>query len=359
MMPIKSIFFLFVIIICLVLLFSYTFTGGFEFWNIVEMALTKTGTLNIAGAVPMVVNIYLNETPTFLDTCDPYLSSACTIPMNENKNTTEIINATIYDLNGDCDSVSPVFTVWAYICNNSFDYNGVCNANTNNRIYSVQLGSPSKYNSLYCNFTATFNGIEYFRRWGNYTINVTVTDTTSNVNNTIRRAYYAQTIGFMYPYVSTTGTAGSTILLGSINNFDQWSNALGVNRTKNTGNVRLNLTWNTTNFTCTTPVFTIPTNANPSGQNVFAVGNDSTRTNYAYMSTNQLLPVEFYPPSGMRRCGNYLCTIDEDSKACPGSCWSSYDLYWHINVSSGTPQCTAGDYTNSMRIDFNSYTTAG
>jgi len=330
-MSAKSIFFLFLMIICLVLLVSYAFTGSFEFYRLIQLAI-KTGTLQIGGKAPIVERIYINDSLTTMTECDPVLYGNCTLECNENGNRTYRINATIYDENGDCASFT---NVRAYLCQGS----GACNSIVD--IYEVPLSSPAQY-GLRCNFTGELRGIEYFRRWENWRINVTAFDTQNLPNNTVRNAYYNQKAGLIYPYPT-----GDTIVLGTITNFDVWSLGLGGNTTKNTGNVRLNVTYNASDFTCAANTIAI------TGTN-YAVGNDTTMNNYMLINDDRYVPVQYFPAGGMRRCGNYPCLADEDGA--PN--WANYTLYWHINVPTGTPVCTPA-YTNSIEVSQYAYTLAG
>jgi hypothetical protein len=333
-MFVKSMFFLFMIFLSSIFLVSYFLTGTLELQKLVELA-TKYGYLQIAGKNPIVEEIYINTSLTTWNRCT-LTEGDCPFECNADGNRTYVINATIYDENGDCDSAS--FNVKAYLCQGT----GTCNSAT--KIYEVPLNFSVKF-GLRCNYTGNLTGMEYYRRWGSWRINVTAIDPQNLPNNTVRYAYYNPRPSLTYPY-----PAGDAIVLGTIQNFDVWSNGLGGNTTKNVGNIRLNVTYNATDFTCTNPVASIPIN----GQN-FAVGNDTTRTNYALINDNPLVPVEFFPPEGMRRCGNYACSVDEDGA--PN--WANYTLYWHINVSSGTPYCQAGPYTNSIGVSHSSYTAAG
>jgi hypothetical protein len=193
--------------------------------------------------------------------------------------------------------------------------------------------------------------MEYFRRYGSWRINVTASNNNVPVqsNSTIRNASYQSFALLQYPY-----PRGDNIDLGTITALDVFSLGKGANTTKNTGNIRLNLTWNATRFDCggSAPYINITDQSVPpySPAN-FAVANTSTMTpsNYAFINGTSSIETQFFPGGGMRRCGNYLCSQDENLLGPTGG-YANYTTYWHINVTGGTLVCSPY-YTNKISVN--------
>lgn len=336
-MTAKSVFFLFVIIICVVLLASYAFTGDFKFWEAINLAITpKTGVLQVGGTYPRVERVFMNQTPTAYE-CT-YIPYACTMDSFSSTTRPTRINATIEDDNGDCEGT----TVTYWICPGLVP---VCeNAND---IYTGSLISPSKYTigscvNCYCNFTNTFN-LQFWQKWGNYTINITVRDATQTTwyNYTNRTWYYNPSPSLDYP------VGGSTIVLGSITTLGQWYFGMGANATRNTGNIRLNLTFNATNFTRAGGGIINVHDNNFTVQNIS--GNPfspATINNYKNMSANDWTIVEFFPTNGMYRCGSDTCDQDQYGRMGQLSL-ANYTLWWSVNTPLGIP---GGLYTNGIDV---------
>lgn len=350
-LPSKSIFFLFVIAICVIFLISYAFSGSFAFWDAIGLALTNTaGVLRIGGQYPQVLKIYANASAGGAwAECAIFSESGCAFECLTDRTNTYRINATIYDANGDCNSFT---NVRAYVCNQTY---GKMDCNQNIDTYEVLLGSPSQFGTggVYCNYTGTF-GMEYFRRYGSWRINVTVFDTQNYGNSTVRNASYIQQPDLSYPY-SLSGSGG-TVDFGTVNIFDAFFvDSSKGNTTKNIGNVRLNVTYNASDFGCSGNYITI--NDNPAN---FAVANASSMTNpanYKYINGTQTIPVDFFATGGMRRCGNYLCSQDEIGFGTNGG-YANYTIWWPINVPSGTVVCLPY-YQNVITITRDAYTAAG
>jgi hypothetical protein len=347
MMPIKSMFFLFVIIVCLVLLASYAFTGSFEFYRSVELAM-KTGSLSIGGVTPRVELILMNDTPTAFQSCT-YLPTNC--QFNGQQGTTRAIGvrAIIEDDNGNCDSWAGG-NVMAYVCQGL-----VASCNAVNRDYPVTLGSPVKFTysgctNCYCNYTGTFS-VQYWKRWENWTINVTATDDTSKFNQTNRTWFYIQLNSLAYPWTATG--IGGAIPLGEVT-MGYWNFSKGENITRNWGNIRLNITFNATDFKWNGvgPDFIEVhynnfTVANMSG-NPF-----SNPPNYENMSSSETLEAEFHPDNGIHRCGSDTCNQDEEFHTLSANL-ANYTLWWNIFTPTGI---AGGTYTNSIYV--NSYVMTG
>ena len=344
-MPSKSIFFLFVIAICVIFLVSYAFTGSFAFWNVIARLGPPTGILRIQSQPPVVQDIYLiNYTEGTIWRCDPVNEGVCSMTIDTlSLNHSYVINATIYAQNGDCDTW-PTGNVHASVCNQTFS-KSACNENID--IYDVVLGSPTKFGTggVYCNYTGKF-GMEYFRRYGSWRINVTAINGQNQANSIVRNATYVKGVQVAYPY-----PAGSNIDLGTISSFDSFSVGRGANTTRNLGNIRANFTWNTTSFSCggAAPYIYIIN----SPYNNFAIGNESNmvgpnNNNYTFINANPTITGPFYPAGGMRRCGTFTCDRDENLVLTPGNL-ANYTIYWHINVSSGTLVCTTPYYSNVIQ----------
>ena len=304
---------------------------------LVQLAVVS-GILQVAGQPPRVEIIWFNTTPT------TYTELSLTAPpgpgMNglDDRNVTIRFNATIYDVNGDCDLAN---SVKIYICTN--DTGASCTSGTSG-VYVITMTYISKSaDTYYCNYSTvnTFFPLSYYRWFGNSRVNVSVFDKDNLFNSSIGYWYYNPFIGFRYPYPT-----GSTIDLGTIN-VGPWNDNAGANTTKNTGNIRLNLTWNATDFQCPTCVPLTPIDIN--GTN-FIVDDDPTNDLCTAgdsacipdLSTNK---VSFFPSGGMRRCGNWICSQDENFVPSPSG--ANYTTDYHIAT---TPPKTSGTYTNTIQI---------
>jgi hypothetical protein len=345
-MFVKSMFFLFMIFLSSIFLVSYFLTGTLELQKLVELTV-KTGSLYIGGLYPSVERIYLNQTPTNIIECT-YTPSSCTMSGTQGASTPTGIRAWIKDQNGNCDTWASGSVV-AYLCQGL-----VASCHAGNAAYTVTLSSPVKFSTpdctnCHCNYTGSFN-LQYWQRWGDWTINVTATDETNRFNQTNRTWYYAQLVSLAYPW--TPSGIGAAIPLGEVY-MGQWNFGGDVtqgNVTRNWGNVRLNVTYNATDFAYDGNTINVHANT-------FAVSNRTGNpfgypNEYKNMSSSPSIPVEFFPSGGMRRCGNDACSVDEDGV--PN--WANYTLWWSIYVPTGL---ASGTYTNSIEVSAYAYTAAG
>jgi hypothetical protein len=344
MMTIKSMFFLFVIIVCLVLLASYAFTGSFEIWKIATLGL-KSGYLQISGAPPTILAVFVNQTPT----ADPITllpSGYASFSPVADFNTTLIFNATVYDVNGGCDK-----NVTFYICQNETLWSNCNPTNAYATVADTFGAGDTKYDcnpygqgnckNCCCNFTAQWTQFPYFKKCGMWYVNATACNTGDKCNTTVKGwkdkiTYYA-----FYPRVGPKDEGAATIVLGFLN-ASAWNNGTGVNTTKNGGNVNITLYWNATNFTNTLD-FTnqIPmdlcSHVGCTGLNsTFAVDNDTINDVYSgWINETNTTRIQ-YPSYGLYRCEDYDCK----------SKYANYSLYWHLYVPGGK----AGIYTNSIEL---------
>jgi hypothetical protein len=297
----------------------------------IELAIS--GILRVAGAAPEVIEIYVSNDPSY-SLCDlvppgPQINGLGGSTVNLR------FNATIYDLNGDCNNAN----VYVYMCKNTTGL--ACNSGRADYNSQMILFQRDTY---YCNYTTNIPStlpLDYFERYGNWYVNVTATDAGNPAltNNTVRYWYYNEFTSALYPV-----GGGGVVDLGTIN-LDAWSIG-GENTTRNTGNIRLNLTWNATDFDCSTPGTCGSDSIAIDGTN-FCTDNDTSRSNgCGYINTDPSVRIEYFPSGGMRRCGNFVCDMDEDNNVYPNSL-SNYTLWWHIYATSPKGP---GIYTNSIEV---------
>lgn len=287
-------------------------TPGFnDFKRLIDLGVL-TGQLKVSGVAPQVILVYLEDNP-----CDePGGINKPVVSPISNTNRQIRFNATVYDINGDCNG-----GVTFYICANETAVGPIyCDDNYDVAFVNV----PTPYvqygglnNNLYCNYTATYD-LPYYRRCGNWYVNVTAFDTGLKSNSTVRWWKDNLNNDVRYPYPS-----GALIYMGEVI-LDQWNEGMGQNTTKNVGNTNVTiLYWNATNFTSGTgdviPIIAM------NGNTTFAVDDDTNRINGAgYINENPPNQISF-PSYGLSRCEDSLCT---SSKA-------MYDLWWHIYVPRG------------------------
>jgi hypothetical protein len=252
----------------------------------------------------------------------------------------------IYDINGDCGSFTPA-SQSAFVCDAIPGTPIACNVQTANFTLAgtkIVAGSPATY----CNITFATLPYNYWRRYGNASINVTVVDSDTLYNNTRQYWYYLVSQGLQYPYPYEPA-----ILLGGVT-AGQWNYGrpndvtygVGDNIT-NTGNIRLNVTWNASNFIENPPGIDV---INMDGTN-FCIDNDTTIGGHACMPFPTTNVVWYQPTGGIRRCNNDQCNADEDGS--PNDAY--YKYFWHINV----PAVSAGQYNNTIQFTGNAYYGAG
>lgn len=326
----------FIFIIALIVVFSFAIMFPKSFDQIrkaAELAI-KTGQLSIGGRPPEVQQIYIEDKACNVNFAEsPGVLGVADNPSNKQ------FKAYIYDINGNCNGA----TLNVYVCLNTTAL--PCNENSD--VWTSGMGSPtSPDGNIHCNFTSTGNfPLQYFYRWGIFKVNVTAVDASGvsvGSNSTTQYWYYNQIIAPEYPY-----PVAGTINFGSVN-IGVWNNGLpsGGNSLKNTGNIRLNITWNTSDFLRSGGGGTIPIITNN-----FCVDRDVNNVldgpggSYPQqcMNDNELI-VEWYQPyQGVQRCGNSGCTDDEQAGGLNNA---SFVQYWHINIPVGTPE---GTYTDNIR----------
>ena len=153
------------------------------------------------------------------------------------------------------------------------------------------------------------------------------------------------------------------IILGDVSP-GQWNNGTGCGPEmeygcylKNTGNIRINITWNSTNFT---------RSGGPADQFIgmegdnFAIDDDfensespETRDLHVFMSAYpDFTEKQFFPDynspgnSGVRRCKNTPCDTDEEYNTGAFN-KAKYNITWHIEVPSAL---MSGEYNNTIEI---------
>jgi len=306
---------------------------------IVDLAVY--GRLTIGDSGPTVEKIYIqDESGVWVECPEPPDFFNCYREITPSGTESVNIRAQIYDSNNDCDIN---YNVNAWVCMNQTG-NTICNANyydTDGGSLSMSFVAPMINNR--CNYSATYTTFDYWKKYGVWYINVSAIDTNiPNQPDSITRRWYSTMRGSLsYPY-----PGGDSIYLGDVN-LGTWTDNRGENVTRNTGNVRLNISWQSTNFTC--PICSPQTNIVIDNTNEFyCVDNDANRGNGCrYFDAVPLTTVWWYPNNGMRRCGNDPCSTDEDG----GLNQANYTLWHHIYVETGK---TSGDYNNTL--DITSYT---
>jgi len=297
--------------------------------RIVELSVAH-GYLSLGNKPPEVPVIYIDKTDCMTGTCSFTGTAGQAVSME--------VTAKIRDDNGNCDGFS---APTAYLCVGT----GPCNAGTKTHTLTLstlqshydESGNPSD-NGIYCNYTGTIS-IEYYETPGDWKVNVTVYDGEYYASNASSWTN-GEIVGFKFPL------SGDTINFGSLD-MGTWNDALPKNGNGNiswnTGNVKLNITWNATNFTETTHTppapeeYTIPIGA--SSPSNFIIDNDGTRGGGSgfeeYLIENT--PIEAYPSGGFGICTSHDCS------GTPGK----QPIYWHLYIGTGKRE---GDYQNDIVI---------
>ncbi|MCX6822203.1 MAG: hypothetical protein NTW30_05505 [Candidatus Aenigmarchaeota archaeon] len=312
--------------LCLIIvIFSLIFfVPGFEgIKRFIE--LTLVGRLEVEGVPPQVIAVYLENSP-----CDEPGGNLRSVNANANDFRPIRFNATVYDINGDCDGNATF-----YICANE---TAVSPTFCNEYYYvdsPIIVTAPYEKSGLYCNYTTTYN-LPYFRRCGNWYVNVTAFDASGKSNSTVRWWRDNLLNAVLYPYVN--GYIGDVVYMGTVK-LGQWNTEKGRNTTKNAGNTNISsLAWNATNFTRTQP----PNDVIPiipfEGHTTFAIDNDTDKNNGAgYISEIPSSQIPF-PSYGLDRCEDFNCN----------SAKAMYDLWWHIYVPSAIK---SGIYENAIQYN--------
>jgi len=357
----KQVIFSFIILFLVILLIPLFLPSSFLAYNRMLLDVTPTGVLQITGAAPQVLNIYADDVlctniPTQNNIDKPISDNDCTVNSVE-------ITAEIYDENGDCEQMDDAGTgdIIAYICipdlTGSPEY---CDQSNANFTLTEDLWTLDVDDGLVCNLTANL-GWSFYERWGNWSINVTVQSPSpeslyNNSNGTFYRTPHQE---FIYPPddpVTHPCSQGSQVDLGAVN-VNEYNNGTGCSGTmagkcflKNVGNIRLNITWNATNFTLQ--------GGGPGDPDIdvrydnYAIDKDATHTDGAevYMSDDYITQVEFPTDSDrVERCGGsggVDCDNDEDGNTYAAhTSKARFDVYWHIKVPFGV---RGGTYNNQI-----------
>ena len=173
--------------------------------------------------------------------------------------------------------------------------------------------------------------------------NASVNDSQNLGNSTVKWWKDNTRFAIYYPYVTASGTEGSTIDLGVVN-AGIWNNGTGTmsgnNNIKNVGNVNgTTIEWNGTDFTggtggsipidpCTSPCSGFST--------TFAVDTDLIPDGSGWLNDNPLTRITF-PSYGVYRCQDFTCTNPTEAR---------YPLYWHIYIPGGR----AGTFTDLIEL---------
>ena len=332
----------FIFIIALIVVFSFAIMFPKSFDQIrkaAELAI-KTGQLQIGGKNPRVDQIYIED-----KACTPSASGPGVLGLADSS-VNKVIKAYIADDNGNCNAA----TATAYVCDPNA---ATCNQAT--RIWqSGMTFTNSPDGNVHCNFTVSSNfPLWFYYRWGDWKINVTVSDPSSLYNNTVQYWYYNILNAVEYPYNPT----GATIDFGALPTVGEWNDGRGGGGTtgnyiKNTGNIRVNVTWNSTDFTCQSGTCTgdiIPITNSPDS---FCIDRDTTRNGGTFsqqcMNANELIQSWYIPtgkPASIQRCTTSACTgaTEDDDGASPNDAY--YYLWWHIYV----PNIREGTYQNNIQ----------
>ena len=324
-MSAKSIFLLMLCVILAIFLLVSMVPGFEGIRRFIELAVV--GKLRVAGVPPQIIAVYLEDNP-----CDePGGASKPSVNALANSNRAIRFNATVYDINGDCDG-----NITFYICANE---TAVVPTYCNDQYKvdsAITVTDPYAQSSdnLYCNYTAIYN-LPYFRRCGNWYVNVTAYDIEGNSNSTVRWWKDNLLSEVWYPYANGVG---DVVYMGTVT-LGQWNEHMGQNTTKNVGNTNItSLLWNATNFTSGANVIPI---ISFEGNTTFAIDDDTDRMNGAgYINENPSVQTQF-PSYGLYRCENDVCS----------STRAMYDLWWHIYVPSAIP---SGIYENKIQFDITS-----
>ncbi len=300
----------------------------------------RYGRLSIGDSGPIAQSIYVLSSSTGeWEACpDPPSYGSCQKQSNPDGTVTLNIKAQIYDLNGDCGSGSG-YNVNFYVCRNTSNAPPCDSAEHDGASLTASFDSQ---NGNYCNYTADYTALEYWKKYGLWYINVSARDPQNNSWSSITKGWFnVMTPSLVYPYPS-----GDSIYLGAVN-LGSWTDNVGANTTRNTGNVRVNTSWQSSNFTC--PTCTPQTDIIIDNSNeFFCIDNDTNRANSCgWFDAVPPTSVWWFPTNGMRRCGNLACSDDETPG---GGNLASYTQWYHIYITTGK---TSGDYNNTITISSN------
>jgi hypothetical protein len=330
-MSAKSILLLLLCLIIVIFFFIFITPGFEEIKHLIELG-PVTGVLNVAGVAPQVILVYAEN--SYCD--EPGGPAQPRVDATQDSYRQIRFNATVFDVNGDCDGNATF-----YICANETAVPPTyCDEN-----YRVDSPIPAtldaKYggtdNNLYCNYSATYS-LPYFRRCGNWYINVTAFDREGKSNNTVRWWKDNLLSEVWYPYDTATNKPGGIIYMGTVN-LGQWNFNMGYNTTKNVGNTNItSIEWNATDFKQKESPYDVIPIIPKDGNTTFAIDDDQDIVDGAgYINDDPSVKIPF-PSYGLYRCEDEACT----------STRAKYDLWWHIFVPSGIQ---SGIYENVIQYD--------
>jgi len=337
-MKAKKVIFSFIILFLVILLIPSLFPSNFQ-GLLQPLGVGKEGVLILGGANPEVKEIYLDD-----DLCpipgDP--SSAPFVPSilpTEANRVPITIKAWIFDINGDCNLAT---SVTAYLCtaDPAPTAHPTCNSGTGDHSPIIMSLVSGEWDGQNCNYTGGVPSyqVEYWERWGNWSINVTVFDNNDLANDSVGYWYYTPYVLGEYPSPDR-----GTIDLGAVS-AGIWNEGTAQYKFNNTGNIRINATWNATDFIN----LTIPADIQIDGTN-FCLDRDVSQADGCdYIHDSEWITIESYPTDGVHRCGIFDCSLDEDGAAND----AFYDIYWHINIPAGKP---AGLYNNTIEYLLREY----
>lgn len=328
-MSVKSVIFLLSCIILIIFLIVLVTPGFNNIKRFIELEIV--GKLNVPGFNPQIIAVYLEN-----NYCDePGGADPPSVDPAEDNYRSIRFNATVYDINGDCNG-----GVTFYICSNESAVPPTyCNENYRvdspiSATLDAQYGGAN--NNIYCNYSGTYS-LPYFRRCGNWYINVTASDASGLSNSTVRWWKDNLLGAIWYPYAN--GNIGGVVYMGDVA-LEQWNPGRGENTTKNVGNINISsLMWNATNFTRQNPppIAVIPI-IPMDGNTTFAIDDDHDRMNgTGYINETPSEQIQF-PSYGMNRCDDWDCT----------STRAKYNLSWHIYV----PSVPSGVYENVIQYNY-------
>ena len=304
--------------------------------------LAVYGRLSIGDAGPTVEKIYIKNLGDVWAECP---GASCYQEINGpglNGKTVEM-KVQIFDPNGDCDSQ---YDVRFYVCKNESVTTGVCNENYDDPdVGGAITASFNNKDGNRCNYTANYNYLDFWKKYGDWFINVSAKDNQNVTWHSITRTWFNNMISTCtYPW-----PGGNIIELGSVS-LDIWTDDIGLNNTRNTGNVRQTLSWQSTNFTRVGGGDSIVIdNGGSTWNQKFCIDNDASHTEVAGCGFFNAVPmnnVPWYPTGGLKRCGDDTCSIDEDG----ASNQAHVALRYHILARS--PKAS-GEYNNTIIITNN------
>jgi hypothetical protein len=327
----KPLLLLGLIILCVLAVYVVTtyFEPVSEFLSGLAIA-SKTGTLTIGNAAPVINNIYINGSMTTATPTD------IAIDLTSNTSITLDITAQVTDNNGDCNTFK-INNGTAYLCEG---VNVRCDATTANHTiymnYSSEAGLWGVGNKE-CNITNNITSttiaekVWFFERNGSWTINISVTDGTDTAVLT-KNFTINELRSITYP------SSGGTIDFGNPN-VNQWNEGLGSAVLQNSGNVISDVRWNASNFTSGSNVIHVNGTS-------FVIDDDATHASDAGSEAEVELSggdhstqVYFNYTTGLTRCPN---------SHCGGTTNATMNIYWHLYIPAGTP---VGTYTNVIQME--------